>query len=53
MEAHMACDQAWVSWVNTGRGEQRRHLAESAVFRYQGGAWRMAFLHSARVPPPS
>jgi hypothetical protein len=56
-DIHMACDQAWVAWVNTGASGKAGAMQpvtwlESAVFGWQGGAWRMEFLHSARVPPP-
>jgi hypothetical protein len=55
-DVHLACDQAWVAWINTGAAGKAGALQpvtwlESAVFDWQDGAWRMAFLHSARVPP--
>jgi hypothetical protein len=57
-DVHVACDQAWVAWVNTGASGKAGAMQpvtwlESAVFGWQGGAWRMEFLHSARVPPPT
>lgn len=57
-DVHVACDQAWIAWVNTGAAGKAGAMQpvtwlESAVFGWQGGAWRMEFLHSARVPPPT
>lgn len=57
-DAHVACDQAWVAWVNTGAvgkagAMQPVTWLESAVFGYRGGRWRMEFLHSGRVRPPA
>jgi hypothetical protein len=55
-DVHPGCDKAWIAWVNTGAAGKAGAMApvtwlESAVFAWQGGAWRMEFLHSARVPP--
>jgi len=54
-EPHVQCDWAWVTYVNRGsirdaHGETTRvEWLESAVLRYEGGRWRLVFLHSSRV----
>jgi hypothetical protein len=57
MDVHVACDQAWAAWVNTGAGGivgamQPVTWLESMVLRYADGRWRVEFLHSDRVRPP-
>jgi len=58
MDVHVACDQAWAAWVNTGASGKAGAMTpvtwlESAVLTYQDGRWRMAFLHSGRVAAPN
>ncbi|WP_293385603.1 nuclear transport factor 2 family protein [Phenylobacterium sp.] len=59
VDVHLSCDLAWAAWVNTGAsGKAGGAMApvtwlESAVLRYQDGRWRMEFLHSGRVAPPT
>ncbi|HLZ74530.1 nuclear transport factor 2 family protein [Phenylobacterium sp.] len=57
IDVHVACDQAWAAWVNTGASGKAGALQpvtwlESMVLRYEGGRWRVEFLHSDRVRPP-
>jgi ketosteroid isomerase-like protein len=57
IDVHPACDQAWAAWHNKGSvgdaaGTRRMTWLESAVLTWQGGRWRLAFLHSTRAPPP-
>lgn len=57
LDAHVACDQAWASWVNTGASGKAGALQpvtwlESMVLGYADGRWRIEFLHSDRVRPP-
>jgi hypothetical protein len=54
-EAHIACNVAWVTYVNQGfiedaAGHQDMMWLESAVLEYGNGQWRMHFFHSTRVP---
>jgi hypothetical protein len=54
MDVHVACDQAWAAWINTGAGGKAGAMQpvtwlESMVLRYADGRWRVEFLHSDRV----
>jgi ketosteroid isomerase-like protein len=54
-ETHIACNVAWVTYVNQGfiedaGGHQDMMWLESVVLEYGDGRWRMRFLHSTRVP---
>jgi hypothetical protein len=54
-EAHIACNMAWVTYVNQGfiedaSGRQDMAWLESVVLEYGNGQWRMHFFHSTRVP---
>lgn len=56
IDVHPACDQAWAAWHNKGSvgdaaGTRPMTWLESAVLTWQGGRWRLAFLHSTRAPP--
>jgi len=56
-DPHLACDVAWLTWENRGaiiEGDIKKAITwrESAVLRRIDGAWRLAFFHSTRVPPP-
>jgi hypothetical protein len=57
MDVHLACDQAWAAWINTGAvgtagAMQPVTWLESMTLRYQAGRWRIEFLHSDRAKPP-
>jgi hypothetical protein len=52
----IACDIAWVTWDNRGSatgpsGTRQIEWLESAVERWQDGAWRLVFFHSTQVSP--
>ncbi len=54
-EVHVACDLAWITYVNRGSVEDaagKRPLAwlESGVLVYSEGRWRLRFFHSTLVP---
>ena len=58
MDVHLGCDQAWAAWVNKGAAGKAGGMRpvvwlESAVLGYRDGRWRLEFLHSDRVRPPS
>ncbi len=54
-DSHVRCDWAWVAYTNRGsvRDAEGEPVPvtwlESAVLRYEGGRWRLAFLHSTRM----
>ena len=55
-EVHVDCDTAWVTYVNhgwikdTAGTKTDMTWLESAVMVRDGGAWRVRFIHSTRVP---
>jgi hypothetical protein len=54
-EVHIACNFAWVTYVNRGAiedagGHQDVNWLESVILEYANGRWRARFLHSTRVP---
>jgi hypothetical protein len=54
-EAHIACNMAWMTYVNQGSiedagGRQDMSWLESAVLEYGNGQWRLRFFHSTRIP---
>lgn len=59
-DVHLACDTAWIAYVNDGAigdatGMTPIRWLESMALEYASGAWRIAFLHSTRMapePPP-
>lgn len=56
-EIHIDGNLAWITYVNRGSvedasGKKDLSWLESAVLEKQGGAWRIRFLHSTRVPQP-
>jgi hypothetical protein len=58
IDVHVGCDQAWAAWVNRGASGKAGAMApvtwlESAVLSYRDGHWRLEFLHSGRVAPPT
>ena len=57
MDVHVACNEAWAAWVNTGAAGKAGAMQpvawlESMVLRYADGRWRVEFLHSDRVREP-
>jgi hypothetical protein len=51
----VVCDVALVTWDNRGTstdgdGTKRLEWLESAVERWEGGAWKLVFFHSTLVP---
>jgi hypothetical protein len=60
-QVHLGCDQAWIAYVNRGsvtdaQGVHPLTWLESAVLTFDGGRWRIAFVHSTRAaaaPPAS
>jgi hypothetical protein len=56
-DVHISGDTAWIAYVNEGSvtdasGTQHLKWLESAFLKKDAGAWRIAFFHSTRVPPP-
>ena len=54
VDVHVACNQAWAAWVNTGAAGNAGAMQpvtwlESMVLGYSDGRWRVEFLHSDRV----
>jgi hypothetical protein len=54
-DVHIACDTAWIAYVNDGavgdtKGSARQQWLESANLGYVLGQWRVLFLSSVRVP---
>lgn len=59
-DVHMHCDTAWIAYVNTGSIQTSADQApvpttwlESATLERRNGTWKLAFLHSTRVPAPA
>lgn len=55
-DVRLACDYAHVAYVNRGAVEEagvRTPLTwlESVLLHYEGGRWRITFLHSTRATP--
>ena len=54
-DVHVACDTAWVTYVNRGTvtdtsGTQPRVWLESVVLDWHDGAWKLRFFHSTPGP---
>jgi ketosteroid isomerase-like protein len=54
-EVHLACNSAWISYVNQGAvedssGRQPVTWLESGILGYADGRWRIRFVHSTRAP---
>lgn len=50
----VACDVAWIDWDNKGsatdaKGTRPIEWLESAVLRWQDGAWKLVFFHSTEL----
>lgn len=59
-EVHVDCDMAWIAYVNQGAVQKPGEAApapltwlESATLQRQDKEWKLAFLHSTRVPAAS
>jgi hypothetical protein len=57
-EVHVACNLAWVTYVNQGSienaaGRQKMSWLESAVLEYGERQWRIRFFHSTRAAASS
>jgi ketosteroid isomerase-like protein len=57
-DVHISGNTAWIAYVNNGSitdaaGTQNQKWLESAFLEKQAGIWKIAFLHSTRVPIPS
>ena len=57
-EVHIACNLAWVTYVNQGSientaGRQEMRWLESAVLEYGERRWRIRFFHSTRAATSS
>ena len=56
-DVHVIGDTAWVAYVNKGSitnssGTKDQEWLESAFLEKQGARWKIAFMHSTRVPKP-
>ncbi len=54
-EVHIACNIAWVTYVNRGSiedtaGHRDVTWLESVILEYANAQWRARFVHSTRVP---
>ena len=54
-DVHIACDTAWIAYVNDGavgdtKGTAPQKWLESVNLAYARGQWRVLFLSSMRVP---
>ena len=54
-DVHLTCNGAWIAYTNRGSvqdaaGTTNLTWLESAVLVKDAGAWKIAFLHSTRVP---
>lgn len=56
-DVHVIGNTAWVAYVNKGSitdssGTKGQEWLESAFLENQGAGWKIAFMHSTRVPKP-
>ena len=54
-DVHIMGKTAWIAYVNQGSitdasGTKKQIWLESAFLQRQGGAWKIVFMHSTRVP---
>jgi hypothetical protein len=54
-DVHIMRKTAWIAYVNQGSitdasGTKKQIWLESAFLQRQGGAWKIVFMHSTRVP---
>ena len=57
-DVHQIGNIAWVAYVNKGSitdssGTKDQEWLESAFLERQGAVWKIAFMHSTRVPEPT
>ena len=57
-EVHIHGNTAWIAYVNKGSisdasGTVNQNWLESAFLEKQAGTWKIVFMHSTRVPPPT
>jgi hypothetical protein len=57
-DVHINGNTAWIAYVNKGSisdasGTLNQNWLESAFLKKQAGTWKIVFMHSTRVPPPT
>jgi hypothetical protein len=57
-DVHINGNTAWIAYVNKGSisdasGTVNQNWLESAFLEKQAGTWKIVFMHSTRVPPPT
>jgi hypothetical protein len=57
-DVHINGNTAWIAYVNKGSisdasGTVNQNWLESAFLEKQAGSWKIVFMHSTRVPPPT
>jgi len=57
-DVHINGNTAWIAYVNKGSisdasGTVNQNWLESAFLEKQAGVWKIVFMHSTRVPPPT
>jgi ketosteroid isomerase-like protein len=57
-DVHINGNTAWIAYVNQGSisdasGTVNQNWMESAFLEKQAGSWKIVFMHSTRVPPPT
>jgi ketosteroid isomerase-like protein len=57
-DVHISGNTAWIAYVNKGSitdasGTVNQNWLESAFLEKQAGTWKIVFMHSTRVPPPT
>jgi hypothetical protein len=57
-DVHINGNTAWIAYVNKGSisdasGTLNQNWLESAFLEKQAGTWKIVFMHSTRVPPPT
>jgi len=57
-DVHINGNTAWIAYVNKGSisdasGTVNQNWLESAFMEKQAGTWKIVFMHSTRVPPPT
>jgi Domain of unknown function (DUF4440) len=57
-DVHINGNTAWIAYINRGSiggasGSTKQEWLESAFLEKQAGVWKIAFMHSTRVPKPT
>jgi hypothetical protein len=57
-DVHISGNTAWIAYVDKGSitdasGTVNQNWLESAFLEKQAGTWKIVFMHSTRVPPPT